>query len=184
MMPREGFPLIKRPSLRAPLRQFRRQFVQAPDSDLEVGGQLRVRRDGRREYDRGVRIGDASAVKHRHRITERVPPTEGLKVRALNCFPCAAGQLDRMADELTGSRARLDLLESLVDILLGELEGLVVVVDVDRHILGMSRAAVERFDGPAIGKPLTSVMPEPLDDAVQVYELPGDATVLVVPPDE
>ncbi len=96
----------------------------------------------------------------------------------------AAGQLDRMSDELTGARARLDLLESLVDVLLGEIDGLVVVVDADRHILGMSRAAVERFDGPAIGKPLTSVMPEPLDDAVQVHELPGDAAVLVVPSDE
>lgn len=92
-------------------------------------------------------------------------------------------QLDRTADELTGARDRLDLLETVVDVLLKEIEAVVIVVDADRHILGMSGPAIERFDGPAIGKPLTSVVPEPLDDAARVHELPGDAMVLVVPAD-
>jgi hypothetical protein len=96
----------------------------------------------------------------------------------------ATAQLERMADELAGSRTRLDLLESLVDVLLEQVEAVVVVVDADRHILGMSQPAIERFTGPAIGKPLTSVLPEPLDDDVRVHALPGDAAVLVVSADE
>ena len=67
----------------------------------------------------------------------------------------ATDRLDRMADELSTARARLDLLETMVDVLLGRLDAVVFVVDADRHILGMSRAAIERYDRPAIGKPLT-----------------------------
>lgn len=96
----------------------------------------------------------------------------------------AADRLDRMADELTSARTRLDLLETAVDVILGQLDAVVFVVDADRHILGMSRAAIERFDGPAIGKPLTSVLSEPLGDGVEVHELPGDAAVLMVPTDD
>ena len=96
----------------------------------------------------------------------------------------ATDRLDRMADELSTARARLDLLESMVDVLLGRLDAVVFVVDADRHILGMSRAAIERYDGPAIGKPLTSVLSEPLGDGVEIQDLPGDAAVLTVSTDD
>ena len=96
----------------------------------------------------------------------------------------ATARLERVADELDGSRARLDLLESAVDILLGYVEAVVVVVDADRNILGMSAAAVDRLGGPAIGKPLTSVLPEPLADDVRAESLPGGAEVLVVTADD
>src|SRR5690606_22087299 len=96
----------------------------------------------------------------------------------------ATDRLDRMADELSTARARLDLLESMVDVLLGRLDAVVFVVDADRHILGMSRAAIEQYDGPAIGKPLTSVLSEPLGDGVEIQDLPGDAAVLTVLTDD
>lgn len=96
----------------------------------------------------------------------------------------SVAQLERLTDELDDSRARLDLLETLVDVLFGYVGAVVVVVDGNRSILGMSAAAVDRFDGPAIGKPLTSVLPEPLGDDVRVHPLPGDAELLVVPVDD
>ncbi|MDD9368953.1 MAG: hypothetical protein PV358_02465 [Acidimicrobiales bacterium] len=96
----------------------------------------------------------------------------------------ATAQVERVADELDGSRARLDLLETAIDILLGHVEAVVVVVDADRNILGMSAAAVDRLGGPAIGKPLTSVLPEPLADNIRAESLPGGAAVLVVTADD
>jgi hypothetical protein len=93
----------------------------------------------------------------------------------------ATGQLERMADELSGSRDRLDRLESVVDILLDLADSVVLVVDGDRHIVGMSRAAAERFEGPAIGKPLASVLPDDQAGDILVHTLPDDGAVLVVP---
>lgn len=96
----------------------------------------------------------------------------------------ASTQLERITDELDRSRAQLDLLETVVDVVLGYVEAVVVVADADRNILGMSAAAVDRFDGPATGKPLTAVLPEPLSDDVRVHTLPGDAALLVLPADD
>ena len=93
----------------------------------------------------------------------------------------ASDQLGRMADELGAARSRLDRLESVVDILLDLVDTVVFVVDADRHIVGMSDRAAERFDGAAIGKPLASVLPDPLADDVRVHALPDDGALLVVP---
>lgn len=93
----------------------------------------------------------------------------------------AADQLERMAGELTDCRARLDRLETVVDTLLEIIDLAVVVVDGDRHVLGLSRAAAERFGDIAIGKPISSVVHDSLDDAVRVHELPDDAALLVLP---
>jgi PAS domain-containing protein len=93
----------------------------------------------------------------------------------------AADQLERMAAELTDCRARLDRLETVVDTLLEIIDLAVVVVDGDRHVLGLSRAAAERFGDIAIGKPISSVVHDSLDDAVRVHELPDDAALLVLP---
>lgn len=117
------------------------------------------------------------------------PPDDRAEAAALLAemragLDAATERLERMADELTTARARLDLLETVVDVLLGQMDAVVVIVDADRHVLGMSRAAIERFDGPAIGKPLTSVVSEPLGDGVQVQELPGGAAALTVPSDD
>ena len=93
----------------------------------------------------------------------------------------ASDQLERMAGELSGARAALDRLESVVDILLDLVDATVFVVDGDRHVVGMSRRACERFDGAAIGKPLASVLPDPLADDIRVHALPDDGALLVVP---
>jgi PAS domain-containing protein len=81
----------------------------------------------------------------------------------------ATTQLERMTDELTGQRAVLDRLESIVDLLLDLAETPVIVVDADRRIAAVSRAAARGFEGAAVGKPLSSVLPEPLAEQLAAH---------------
>lgn len=85
----------------------------------------------------------------------------------------ATGQLDELADELAASSARVDDLETLVDLLLGAVDAPVVVIDEGRRITGLSRGSADRLEGAAIGKPLSSVLPAPVVDEL-VRALDGD----------
>jgi|HigsolmetaAR202D_1030399.scaffolds.fasta_scaffold06772_6 hypothetical protein len=69
----------------------------------------------------------------------------------------AARTLERTTDELAAERHRVDVLEDVVDVLLGVCEAPVVVVDGDRRIVGLS-ATAGRIDGAAVGRPLSSVV--------------------------
>ena len=113
----------------------------------------------------------------------------------------AARQLDELSSELHERRALVDDLECVVDLLLELGDALVVVVDEARRIVGVSRAAAERFEGAAVGKPLSSVLPEVAADEVmdslaggdggaielwtgdgaRVHPLPGGGAMLVLP---
>ena len=108
----------------------------------------------------------------------------------------ATSQMDDLTAELTQRRAAHDELESLVDVLLGVGDTPVVVVDDERRVRALSRAATERWEGAAVGKPLSSVVPDDLYDRLSavldaggggsgagdalVHPLPGGGAVLVV----
>jgi hypothetical protein len=85
----------------------------------------------------------------------------------------ATRQLDELTSELSTHRCLTDDLESIVDVLLGVGDTAVVVIDDARRISGLSRAAAERFDGAAVGKPLSSVLPDTVADEVAGW-LDGD----------
>jgi nitrogen fixation/metabolism regulation signal transduction histidine kinase len=112
----------------------------------------------------------------------------------------ATTQMDQLVAELTDRRRATDDLESLVDVLLDHGEATVVVVDDERRIRALSRAAALRLDGAAVGKPLSSAVPDELYDRVTarlesgraaggdggageialVHPLPGGGAVLVL----
>ena len=107
----------------------------------------------------------------------------------------ATAQMDDLVTELTLRRAVNDELESLVDVLLGLGETLVIVVDDERRIRAVSRAAADRFEAAAVGKPLSSALPGELydglsarldgdrsavDPSAQVHPLPGGGAVIVL----
>ena len=75
-------------------------------------------------------------------------------------------EIEQLAGALEDSRELADDLESLVDVLLGVADVVVLVVDDDRRIRGLSRAAAERIDGAAVGKPLSSALADDLFDRV------------------
>mgnify|MGYP003542499484 CR=1 FL=1 len=108
-------------------------------------------------------------------------------------------EIEQLASALAASRALSDDLESVVDVLLGMGDVVVVVVDDDRRIRGLSRTAAERLDGAAVGKPLSSALPDDLFDRVSadldagaagahrgggenpdIYPLPGGGAVVVL----
>lgn len=107
-------------------------------------------------------------------------------------------EIEQLAGALADSRALADDLESLVDVLLGAADALVLVVDDDRRIRGLSRAAAERIEGAAVGKPLSSAVSDDLFDLVSshldaaagdqlggsagadIYPLPGGGAVVVL----
>ncbi|HET6952563.1 MAG TPA: hypothetical protein VFI47_19435, partial [Acidimicrobiales bacterium] len=60
--------------------------------------------------------------------------------------------------EVAELRSREDDLETLVDTLLDLADTVVLVIDDDRRITGLSRAAAARLDGAAVGKPLSSAV--------------------------
>jgi PAS domain-containing protein len=110
----------------------------------------------------------------------------------------AEGKLGRMTEELTGLRATVDRLESILDLLLDIAEAPVIVIDPDRRITAVSRAAARSYEAAAVGKPLSSVLPEPLAeqvaahvdrlgqggggstvDGVRVHPLPGGAMLVL-----
>jgi nitrogen fixation/metabolism regulation signal transduction histidine kinase len=112
----------------------------------------------------------------------------------------ATTQMDQLVAELTDRRRATDDLESLVDVLLDHGEATVLVVDDERRIRALSRAAALRLDGAAVGKPLSSAVPDELYDRVTarleggraagrdggageialVHPLPGGGAVLVL----
>jgi hypothetical protein len=106
----------------------------------------------------------------------------------------ATSQMDELTSELTERRAAHDDLESLVDVLLGVGDTAVVVVDDERRVRAISRAAARRWEGAAVGKPLSSVLPDALYDRLAaqidagggsaqdtlVHPLPGGGAVLVL----
>ncbi len=107
----------------------------------------------------------------------------------------ATAEVDELVGELTLRRALTDELESLVDVLLGLGETAVIVVDDERRVRGVSRAAAERFEAAAVGKPLSSALPGDLYDdllaaldgegaaeaaGAEVHPLPHGGAVLVL----
>ena len=106
----------------------------------------------------------------------------------------ATSQMDALTDELIERRAAHDDLESLVDVLLQVGDTAVIVVDDDRRVRAVSRVAVERWEGAAVGKPLSSVLPDELYDRLTlrldagcgaggdtvVHPLPSGGAVLVL----
>lgn len=106
----------------------------------------------------------------------------------------ATSQMDELTAELTERRAAHDDLESLVDVLLGAGDTVVIVVADDGRVRGLSRAAAGRFEGAAVGKPLSSVLPDELyarcaaaldtgagtGGDTAIHPLPGGGAVLVL----
>jgi hypothetical protein len=70
----------------------------------------------------------------------------------------ASGRLSGLADEVGALRAREDDLETMVDLLLDQATATVLVIDAERRITGLSRAAADRLEGAALGKPLSSAV--------------------------
>lgn len=94
----------------------------------------------------------------------------------------AAGDLERVVRLLDERTERVEWLETLVDELL-ELVGVpALVVDADGCILALSRAAEADLPGAkgALGKPVSSLLPDLLDDDVTTVPLPGAATLVVL----
>ena len=118
------------------------------------------------------------------------------------CVEVATRRLDELTTELGDRQVLVDVLESVVDLLLDLGDTAVVVVDADQRITGVSRAAAERFEGAAVGKPL-SVLPDAIvehlvtrvhsahdgeveaeaaGEAARVHPLPGGGAMLVLRP--
>jgi hypothetical protein len=96
----------------------------------------------------------------------------------------ATSQMDDLTGELVVRRAANDDLETLVDVLLDVGDASVIIVDDERRVRGLSRAAASRLDGAAVGKPLSSVVPDELYDrlAAQLDAGPGGVEGTVVHP--
>lgn len=111
----------------------------------------------------------------------------------------STAELAEVAASLATARGMADDLETVVDVLLGLGGARVLVIDDDRRIRGLSRAAAEELEGAAVGKPLSSAVPDDLFDEViarldaehpgtrplactgaDVYRLPGGGAVLVL----
>ena len=114
----------------------------------------------------------------------------------------ATRQIEELTAALVDHRALVDDLESVVDILLDLAPCSVVVIDDSRRITGLSEEAGLRLEGAAVGKPLSSVLPDVAADAAvdtlddgaraavelatggegaRVHPLPGGGAVLVLP---
>lgn len=72
----------------------------------------------------------------------------------------AAAEIDRLTSELTAREEWVDELETIIEIVLGLLDTPVVVVGDDRRIRALSRGAGEQLAGDAVGKALSSVLPD------------------------
>jgi hypothetical protein len=115
----------------------------------------------------------------------------------------AAAEIDGLTSELTAREEWVDELETIIDVVLGLLDTPVVVVGDDRRIRALSRGAGEQLTGDAVGKALSSVLPddfaaldaqlttvasgsdgdaaaaEPGSTPVDVWRLPGGGAVIV-----
>ena len=111
----------------------------------------------------------------------------------------STAEIHDLASSLATARGLADDLETVVDVLLGLGGPRVLVIDDDRRIRGLSQAAAEALEGAAVGKPLSSAVPDELFDEVvarldaqpqgtrplacagaDVYPLPGGGAVLVL----
>jgi hypothetical protein len=108
----------------------------------------------------------------------------------------ATAETDQLVAEVTRHRTQNDQLDTIVDVLLGVGDYLVIVVDDERRIRGLSRAAAARFEGAAVGKPLSSAVSDHLYDQLtarlddgpgdraaggdEIHPLPGGGAVLVL----
>jgi hypothetical protein len=95
----------------------------------------------------------------------------------------AAGELERIVRLLDERTERVEWLEALVDELLDLVGVPALVVDAEGRIAGLSRAAEDGLPGAkdALGKPATSVLPDPLGDGATTVALPGAVTLVVLP---
>jgi hypothetical protein len=108
-------------------------------------------------------------------------------------------EIEQLAGALADSRALADDVESLVDVLLGVTEVVLLVVDDDRRIRGLSRTAADRIEGAAVGKPLSSALTDELfalvsahldavgagaqsggGEGADIFPLPGGGAVVVL----
>lgn len=72
----------------------------------------------------------------------------------------AAAEIHNLTSELAAREEWIDELEAIIDIVLGLLDTPVVVVGDDRRIRALSRGAGEQLSGGAVGKALSSVLPD------------------------
>lgn len=95
----------------------------------------------------------------------------------------ASEDLERVVRLLDERTEQVDLLEALVDELLGLVDVSALVLDGDGRITAVSRGAEKDLPGVAgaLGKPARSVLGMPLGDDVTRVELPGSATLVVLP---
>jgi PAS domain-containing protein len=96
----------------------------------------------------------------------------------------AAGDLERLIDQLGERTERVEWLESLLDEVLELLTVPALVLDDERRIVAASRAAEDQVPGVAggLGRPATAVLPEELaDDLDVVATLPGGSRLVVLP---
>jgi hypothetical protein len=134
------------------------------------------------------------------RADRRADESAELVAEMRACVEVATRRLDELTTELGDRQVLVDVLESVVDLLLDLGDTVVVVVDADQRITGVSRAAAERFEGAAVGKPLSSVVPDAIaeqlvtrvhsaheieaeaaGEAARVHPLPGGGAMLVLP---
>lgn len=135
------------------------------------------------------------------RATRQAREAEQLLAEMRAGVEAAAGQLDEVTSELSSRRAQVDDLETVADLVLGLSDTVIVVVNERRQITGLSRGAKAQHPGLDIGKPLSSLVPAELADAVsacldeapdhpsdldgtqvgaRLHPLPGGGAVLVV----
>ena len=114
----------------------------------------------------------------------------------------ATRQIEELTTALGERQVLVDDLESVLDILLGLAPCSVVVIDDSRRITGLSADAGVHIEGAAVGKPLSSVLPDVAADVAvdtldhgaraavelatggegaRVHPLPGGGAVLVLP---
>jgi hypothetical protein len=90
----------------------------------------------------------------------------------------AAGDLERVTEQLRERSDEVERLEALVDRMLGLLEVPMVVVGPDRRVAAMSRGAAAVLSGAGVprvlGRSAASVLPRPLAERVAAFaEQPG-----------
>lgn len=89
----------------------------------------------------------------------------------------AAGDLERLTQQLHERTGLVEHFEALVDELLGLLAVPVVLIDEHARVAGLSRGAVKLVDDPAsaMGRAASSVLPSPLSKEVTAYVKHGSA---------
>lgn len=80
----------------------------------------------------------------------------------------AAVEIERLTAELVDRSQALDELETIMDAVLGVTDTAVVLVGDDRRVRAMTRGAAELLEtqGSQVGRPLSTVLPDELADAV------------------